>query len=111
MTAYLVWSLIVLVLAIGVLILAGTESGETWSIREFVRDLRSGVTARRRARSGQPLSPNEVEDEPVDISMEALFRETSVDDDDAYLRVDEITETLTRAKDMALRGVHGLTHH
>ena len=116
MATYLVLSLVALVVAFGVLVVAGSASGDTVAIRDFIRDLRNGVRDLRislAARWGrQPADDVELDDEPepVDLSLAALLRE-SAEEDDGYLHVDDITETLARARDRAVKGLHGLARH
>jgi hypothetical protein len=99
MVAYVLLSLIALALALGVLLLAGSASGETWSVQQFASDLRHGITARRHPAPEQIEAARIAEAEPVDTSMEVFFREAAVDED-PYLNVDSIADTLTRAKDV-----------
>ena len=110
MAAYLILSLIVLAVAVVVLLLAGSASNEDWDVRGFVRDLRHGITARRHPAPEQVEAARIAQAEPVDTSMDVFFRETAIDED-AYVNVDTIAETLSRAKDLAVRGMHGLTRH
>jgi len=116
MATYLVLSLVALVVAFGVLVVAGSASGDTVAIRDFIRDLRNGVRDLRiglAARWGrQPADDVELDDEPepVDLSLAALLRE-SAEEADGYLHVDDITETLARARDRAVKGLHGLARH
>ncbi len=116
MATYLVLSLVALVVAFGVLVVAGSASGDTGAIRDFTRDLRNGVRDLRAivaARRGR-LPADDVEQvdepEPVDLSLTALLRE-SAEEDDGYLHVEDITETLARARDRAVKGLHGLSRH
>jgi len=115
MTLYLVLSIIALVVAFGVLVMAGAESGDSddtggkGTVAGFVSDLRNGIAARRGRTPVDDVQEDD-EPEPVDLSMEALFREASVDDD-GYLHVDDITETFARARDRAVKGLHGLSRH
>lgn len=110
MAVALVWILVALVVAAGVLLLAGSASGGAGDLREFARDLRNGVAARRHPEPEQIEAAAIAEVEPVDTSMDVFFQEAAVDED-AYLNVDDITDTLARAKDRAVRGMHGLTRH
>ena len=110
MTLYLVLSFIALVVALGVLVLAGAESGDTGgtgAVAGFVRDLRNGIAARR---GRVPADDLDDEPAPVDPSIEALFREAA-EDDDGYLHVDDITETFARARERAVKSLHGISHH
>jgi hypothetical protein len=113
MTLYLVLSFIALVVALGVLVLAGAESGDTGdtggtgAVAGFVRDLRNGIAARR---GRVPADDLDDEPAPVDLSIEALFREAA-EDDDGYLHVDDITETFARARERAVKSLHGISHH
>lgn len=110
MVVALVWILIALVVAAGVLLLAGAASGETGDVREFVRDLRHGIAARRHPEPEQIEAAAIAEAEPVDLTMDVFFSEAAVDED-AYLHVEDITDTFSRAKERAVRGMHGLTRH
>lgn len=113
MTLYLVLSFVALVVALVVLVLAGAESGDTGDTGEtgvvagFVRDLRNGIAARR---GRVPADDLVDEPAPVDLSIEALFREAA-EDDDGYLHVDDITETFARARERAVKSLHGISHH
>ncbi|OIQ72863.1 hypothetical protein GALL_455070 [mine drainage metagenome] len=107
MATYLVLSLVALVVAFGVLVVAGSASSDTGAIKDFIRDLRNGVAARRGRLTADDVE-QEAEPEPVDLSLAALLRE-SAEEDDGYLHVEDITETLARARDRAVKGLHGLS--
>ena len=116
MATYLVLSLVALVVAFGVLVVAGSASGDTGAIGDFTRDLRNGLrdlrtlVAARRGRLPTDAVMLDDEPEPVDLSLTALLRE-SAEEDDGYLHVEDITESLARVRDRAVKGLHGISRH
>ncbi len=116
MATYLVLSLVALVVAFGVLVVAGSASGDTGAIRDFSRDLRNGVhdlrtvVAARRGRLPADAVERVDEPEPIDLSLTALLRE-SAEEEDGYLHVEDITDSLARVRDRAVKGLHGISRH
>jgi len=81
----------------------GSASGETWSVQEFASDLRHGIAARRHPAPEQ-IEPHASPSRAGRHLDGVFFRETAVDED-PYLNVDSIADTLTRAKDV-VRGIN-----
>ncbi len=92
MTAFAFWIVLALVAAAGVMVLAALSGDEGFSARGFWRDLRGAWTHRREARGADPV----VEAEPVDVPLTEMFAQSSVEDD-GYLSIDELTDTIARA--------------
>ncbi|MGW6131260.1 hypothetical protein ACWFNE_14645 [Cellulomonas sp. NPDC055163] len=105
MTALIVWTLVALVAAgVVALVASATSNGADAS---FIRDLRAGLAARRDPRSAR-LSAELLDAKPVDVPLDEFLLATQVDDD-GYLHVDELRDTLGKAKLKAVRSVHELT--
>lgn len=105
-----VWTLLALAVAASVLVLASVASGTDdhgLSLRGYLDDVRAGLRAWQAQRHGHDEQAP-VGSEPVDATMDDLFAATTVQDP-AYLGVDDLTDTLARARERAARGVSGLS--
>jgi len=99
MISLVVWTLVALGAAALVLVVAGARNGQHGGLRSFLRDLRAGLQERRTGRS----APSAVADaEPVDTTLDDLFASAEVADE-AYLQVEDLTETLAWAREQATR--------
>ena len=110
MTSYLLWTVLAVIAAAGVLLVAsvaGTGSEDHGGFRGFVRDLRRGVGARRHPAPEQVEAARVAEQEPVEVTIDEMFRVAAVDED-PYLQVDDLTDALGRAGRKAARSVPGL---
>ena len=111
MVAAAVWTFLALVVAASVLVVASVADGrgmESGGVRAYLDDVRAGLRTWRAARSKdvaqRPVPPAE----PVDTSIEDFFAATEVQDP-AYVAVEDLTETLSLARDRAARGVSRIT--
>lgn len=102
MATLIVWTLIAIGAAALVLVVASAASGRTGGVRTFVHDLRAGLQEYRSRGSESPAA--NPEPAPVDTTLDEFFAAAQVDDD-PYLRVDDLTDTLARARVLASRGV------
>lgn len=103
MTALIVWTAIALVAAgVVVLVASATSNGSDAS---FLADLRAGLAARRDPAAAPAAELADAE--PVDVPLDEFLLATQVDDD-GYLHVDELRDTLGKAKQKAVRSVAGL---
>lgn len=109
MLPVLVWTLVALVAAAAVVLVASAASGEGRRGAGFLADLRAGVAARRHPDAEDVAATRAAEIEPVDVPLDEFLRATAVDDD-GYLQVDEVRDVLTKARDRAVRGVQSLGH-
>jgi hypothetical protein len=108
MLTLVVWTLVALVAAALVLVVAGAAGGQTGDLRGFLRDLVAGLRGlRTRPGPDEPAAPVTT-GEPVDASLDELLAAAEVEDA-PYLAVEDLTETLARARERATRGVSGLT--
>ncbi len=107
MLTLVVWTLVALAAAAVVLVVAGAAGGRTGDLRGFLRDLGAGLRElRTRTAPHDDAAPVETA-EPVDASLDELLAAAEVDDA-PYLAVEDLTETLARARERAPRGVAGL---
>jgi hypothetical protein len=111
MLPLLVWTLVALVAAAVVALIANAaSSGEGLGGVGFLTDLRAGLAARRHPDAEDAAATRAAEVEPVDVRLDEFLQATAVDDD-GYLQADEMRDALTKARDRAVRGVQGLGHH
>lgn len=111
MIPYILWTLVAVLAAAGVLLVASVAGGapdDHVGFRGFVRDLRRGVAARRNPAPEQVEAARVADVEPVEVSIDEMFRVAAVDED-PYLHVDDLTDALGKAKRKAVRGVTGLS--
>lgn len=99
MISIVVWTLVALGAASLVMVIASASTGETSGIRSFPRDLRAGLNQWRARGTAAPIA---AEPEPLDSTFDEFFAAAEVDDE-PYLQVDDLADTLTRAKDRAAR--------
>ncbi|MFI2752778.1 hypothetical protein ACGIF2_04995 [Cellulomonas sp. P22] len=113
MIAVVVWTIVALVSGAGVLLVASVATGERGADGDQDRDLRAGLAELRRSVTGlatlRRRPPEEAEalraaSEPVDVRLEEFLRVAAVEDD-GYLQADELTDTLSRAREKAARSV------
>jgi hypothetical protein len=110
MLTLVVWTLVALAAAALVLVVAGAAGGRTGDLRGFWRDVVAGLRAlRSRPAEDDRTAPVRVA-EPVEASLDELLAAAEVDDP-PYLAVEDLTDTLARARERATRGVSGLTRH
>ena len=107
MLPVLAWTLVALAAAAAVVLVASAASGGGRGGAGFLADLRAGVSARRHPDAEDAAAARAAEIEPVDVRLDEFLRATAVDDD-GYLRVDEVRDVLTKARDRAVRGVQHL---
>ena len=104
------WTLLALAAAAVVLVVAGAAgdggADRPAGLRTHLTDARAGVRTWRSERRGE-AGPAPVP-EPVDTTIDDLLAATAVQDP-AYLAVEDLTETLARARERAARGVQGLS--
>jgi hypothetical protein len=110
MLPVLVWTLVALVAAAAVVLVASATNGEGRRGSGFLADLRAGVAARRHPDAEDLAAARAAEIEPVDVPLDEFLQATAVDDD-GYLQVDEVRDVLTKARDRAVRGVQSFGHH
>jgi hypothetical protein len=103
-----VWTFVALAAAAAVLVVAGTAGGRTGDLRGFWRDLVAGLRTLRSRPAPDSPAPSAERAEPVDTSLEDLLAGAEVQDA-PYLAVEDLTDTLARARERATRGVSGLT--
>lgn len=110
MLSMVVSTLLALGAAAAVLVVASVAGGRNArrpaGVSTFAGDVRSGLRTWRSTRRGdaRPASAPA----PVDTPFEDFLAATAVQDP-AYLGVDDLTETLARARQRATRGVGGLS--
>ena len=85
--------------AVLVLVVASMRTGHDGDARRFTQDVRAALRARF-ARDGSASAVAELA--PVDATLDELFAAAEVDDD-AYLQLDDLAETLVWARDQASR--------
>jgi hypothetical protein len=107
MLTLVVWTFVALAAAASVLLVAGTAGGRTGDLRGFWRDLVAGLR-RLRSKPAPDSSARFVPAQPVDTSLDDLLAGAEVPDS-PYLAVEDLTDTLSRARERATRGVSGLT--
>lgn len=100
MITLFVWTFVALGAAALVLVVAGFAGGQVGGVRTFVRDVRAGLEARRARGSESPTAQREPE--PVDATFDEFFASAQVQED-PYLQVDELTDTLAWAREQATR--------
>jgi hypothetical protein len=108
MLTLVVWTLVALAAAALVLVVAGAAGGRTGDLHGFLRDLGAGLRELRTRTAPDDGAAPVPAREPVDASLDELLAGAEVDDP-AYLAVEDLTDTLARARDRASRGVSGLT--
>ena len=106
MVFLVVWTLVALGAAAVVMVIAsgGSDGVRSGGPRAALADVRAGL-ASWRARKATPEAVAAVlEPEPVDTTFDEFFAAAEVEDD-GYLQLDELTDTLVRARELASRGV------
>ncbi len=110
MTAVVVWTIVAFVAGAAVLLVASVaprpgEESEDRGLRSGLEDLRHGVLHLVGRRGDRGASAGEsAQAEPVDVRLDEFLQATAVDED-AYLRADDITDTLAKAREKAARTV------
>lgn len=109
MVSTVVLTLLALGAAATVLVVAseagGRDAERPTGFGAYLGDVRSGVRTWRAARCGEDRPAPAAE--PVDTTIDDFLDATTVPDP-AYLAVEDLTETLTRARERAARGVQGI---
>jgi len=100
MISLIVWTLLALAAAALVLVVAGVSSGASCGVQGFVRDLRAGLATWRARGTSTPVEAAAAE--PVDATFDEFFAAAEVDDE-PYLQLDDLTDTLTWARERASR--------
>ncbi len=108
MLTLVVWTLVALVAAAAVMVVAGVAGGQTRDLRGFRRDLGAGLRDLRTRTSSDAGAAADDAHAPVDASLDELLAAAEVDDA-PYLAAEDLTDTLARARERASRGVSGLT--
>ena len=106
MVTLVVWTLVALAAAALVLVVASAAGGRTGGLRTFWEDMGAGLRGLRS--SGDDDARPAPTAEPVDSTIDDLLAAAEVEDP-AYLGVEDLTDTLARARERATRGVSGLT--
>ena len=100
----MVWLLFWIVVALGTAVVvigaASVGDGRTGGLRALLVDMRAGMRELR-ANNREPAAVVP-EAEPVDTTLDELFASAPVGAD-AYLGVDDLTETITWAREQATR--------
>lgn len=111
MAPVVIWILVALATAGVVLLIASVTGDRSGGVREFVDDLRAGLSRRQGPREGLLAGARRELVEVADVetsSVDDLFA-VGQPQEVAYVAAEELAETLTRAKDRAVRGVSHLT--
>jgi hypothetical protein len=103
-----VWTLLALAAAAAVLVVASVTDDRTdeRGVRAYVADLRTGLRGLRARRAGD-AGERPAAAVPVETTMDDLLAAAEVQDP-AYVAVEDLTDTLARARDRAARSVPGL---
>ncbi|RYV51764.1 hypothetical protein [Pengzhenrongella frigida] len=106
MVSLVVWTLVALAAAVVVLVVAsrGNDGSRSGGPREVLTDVRAGLASWRSRKTTPEATARVLEPEPVDATFDEFFAAAEVDDD-AYLQLDDLADTLLRARDLASRGV------
>ncbi|WP_298459583.1 hypothetical protein [uncultured Cellulomonas sp.] len=116
MVTMVVWTLVALAAAALVLVIASvaetpTGDGRT-GVRGYLQDLRAGVRTLRGERGqhgrGARQARRAADEGAAESTLEDFFAATEVQAP-AYVAVEDLTDTLARARERAARGVHGLS--
>jgi len=104
MIPLVVWTLVALSAAALVLVVAGggNDGARGGGPRAAWRDMRAGLATWRTRGTVSAAAANEPE--PVDATLAEFFAAAEVEDD-GYLQLEELTDTLSRARELASRGV------
>lgn len=109
MVTMVVSTVLALATASAVLVVAGAAGGRSderpTGVGPYLADVRAGLRSWRSERRGHARPAPAAG--PVDTTMDDLFAATEVQDP-AYLGVEDLTETLARARERAARGVQGI---
>jgi hypothetical protein len=110
MVTMVVSTFLALASAAAVLVVASVAGGrgpdQPAGPRAYVADVRAGLRTWRSERRGAAAPVQGPA--PVDTTLQEIL-DTSTAPDPAYLGVEDLTETLARARERAARGVGGLT--
>ena len=110
MLTMVLWTLLALATAILVLVVASAAGGDgedrPTGVHAYLADVRAGVRTWRSERRGGTATSRPAA-QPVETSIEDFFA-ASTERAPAYLGVDDLTDTLARARERATRGVSGL---
>ena len=110
MVTMVVSTLLALGSAVAVFVVAGAAGGRGQDhpagARAYLADVRAGLRTWRSERRGGPRPAEGPE--PVDTTIADML-DTATVQDPAYLGVDDLTETLARARERAARSVGGIT--
>lgn len=102
-------ALLALAAAVSVLVVAGAAGGRGGDgpagLRAWLTDVRAGLHTLRSERRGAGRATDE---EPVDTTIEDILASSGAQDR-AYLGVEDLTQTLARARERAARGVGGIS--
>lgn len=112
MVSLVVWTVVALGTAALVLAVAGGgndgarshDGARSNGPRAALRDVRAGLAAWRLRGTASEETIAVLTPEPVDATLDEFFAAAEVADD-GYLQLDELTDTLSRARDLASRGV------
>lgn len=112
MVTLVVWTFVALAAAAFVLVVAGAADSPgaeaSAGVRGYVDDLRAGLRTLRsdRRRAGEPRPARTHVDDDADL--DDFFAATEVQAP-AYVAVEDLTDTLARARERAARGMSGLS--
>ena len=98
--AILVAIVLALLVAAGVLLVAGMSSSTRDKGESPLQAFRAGWAGRKNPDADQRAAAVAASAEPVDMSLAQFLRET-VDEGEAYVQVDDLAATLQRAKEKA----------
>ncbi|HEY8720881.1 hypothetical protein [Pengzhenrongella sp.] len=96
------WTFFALGAAALVMVATGLMSGRTIGVKSVKRDVRAGLEEFRA--HGKGLAAAGADAQPVNATFDEFFAGAQVDED-PYLRVDDLTDTLAKTRDLASRGV------
>lgn len=100
MISLLVWTFVALGAAALVMVVASLRNGQRGGIHSFLRDLRAGLLEWRARGFTAPAAI--AEPEPVNATFDEFFAAAQVDEE-PYLQVDDLTDTLSWARTQATR--------
>jgi len=100
MISIVVWTVVALGTALLVMVVAGVTNTEAGGVRAFRRDLSAGLRDWRARGIAAPIVT--AEPAPVDATFDEFFAAAQVDDE-AYLQLDDLADTLVRARRQATR--------
>ena len=108
MISIVVWTFVALATALLVMVIAVATNSEVGGLRAFFADLRAGLRDWRARGMAAPIVP--AERAPVDATFDEFFAAAQVDEE-PYLQLDDLTDTLVRAREQATRAGRSVASH